>query len=249
MFMIDLPLDAARLLRFAHHQGHRQSAGEDFGYAAHAWLSATLGDRAPRPFRLLENRNGLRMLGYASHPIEELSDHAQLFAEPNALAVCQWAEAASKAMPDHWQSGQRLGFEARACPISRAERERDVYLIAISRAEVDGTEAPSRPQVYVEWLRRQLAKDGAAQLAKDGTADSPAQAIDLIGFQRVRSRRIDRASGSHKPRSIERPDALFSGELTIDDSGAFARLLARGIGRHRAFGFGMLLLRPPRQTR
>jgi CRISPR system Cascade subunit CasE len=26
---------------------------------------------------------------------------------------------------------------------------------------------------------------------------------------------------------------------------AFRALLARGVGRHRAFGFGMLLLRPP----
>lgn len=241
MLMIDLPLDAPRLMRFAHRQGHGQSAGEDFGYAAHAWLTATLGDRAPRPFRLLENRNGLRMLGYANHPIETLRDHAQIFAEPSALAVCQWADAASKAMPDHWQSGQRLGFEARVCPISRAERERDVYLVAISRAEVAGTEAPSRPQVYVEWLGRQLAKDGAAHLAT--------QAVDLIGFERVRSRRIDRASGSRKHRSIEHPDALFAGELTIDHPGSFAALLARGIGRHRAFGFGMLLLRPPRQTR
>jgi len=31
----------------------------------------------------------------------------------------------------------------------------------------------------------------------------------------------------------------------VRDPTGFAALLARGVGRHRAFGFGMLLLRPP----
>jgi len=35
-----------------------------------------------------------------------------------------------------------------------------------------------------------------------------------------------------------------TGVLQVRDSAAFAALLARGIGRHRAFGFGMLLLKP-----
>ncbi|MEE8524028.1 MAG: type I-E CRISPR-associated protein Cas6/Cse3/CasE [Thermoanaerobaculia bacterium] len=43
----------------------------------------------------------------------------------------------------------------------------------------------------------------------------------------------------------ERPDALLTGTLEVTDPDAFATLLARGVGRHRAFGFGMLLLRPP----
>lgn len=240
MFMIDLPLDAARLMRFAHRQGHGQLADDDFGYAAHAWLAAALGELAPKPFRLLENRQGLRMLGYAGQPIDALCDHAQTFAEPDALNVCEWSAAAGKSMPADWQTGRRLGFEVRACPVSRAERERDIYLVAVSRAQGAGTEAPSRPQVYSEWLVRQLTKEGAARVNQ--------AALNLTGFQRVRSQRLSHASEGAKRRAVERPDALFAGELTIEDPDAFARLLARGVGRHRAFGFGMLLLRPPRQT-
>jgi CRISPR system Cascade subunit CasE len=42
-----------------------------------------------------------------------------------------------------------------------------------------------------------------------------------------------------------RPDATFRGTLRVDDPARFAAAaLARGVGRHRAFGFGMLLLRP-----
>lgn len=241
MFMIDLPLDAARLMGFAHRQGHGLAAGEDFGYAAHAWLAATLGDLAPKPFRLMENRHGLRMLGYAQQPVEALIEHARAFAEPDAANVCDWSTAAGKAMPGIWQTERRLGFELRACPVSRAERERDVYLVAVSRAEEAGMEAPSRPHVYVEWLGNQLAKDGAAKVVGN--------TVDLIGFQRIRSHRLAHAASGTKRQIVERPDALFSGELTIGNPDAFAHLMSRGIGRHRAFGFGMLLLRPPRQAR
>lgn len=240
MFMIDLPLDAARLMRFAHRQGHGLAAGEDFGYAAHAWLAATLSDLAPKPFRLIENRHGLRMLGYTEQPINVLIEHARTFAEPDAANVCDWSSAAGKAMPNTWQRGRQLGFELRACPVSRAERERDIYLVAVSRAEEAEMEAPSRPQVYAEWLDSQFSKDNAGKIAGN--------AIDLIGFQRIRSQRLARTASSTKRLIVERPDALFSGEITIGNPEAFARLLTRGIGRHRAFGFGMLLLRPPRQT-
>ena len=41
-------------------------------------------------------------------------------------------------------------------------------------------------------------------------------------------------------------NGTVEGTLTVGDPDAFSRLLARGIGRHRAFGFGMLLLRPAR---
>ncbi|WP_083761830.1 type I-E CRISPR-associated protein Cas6/Cse3/CasE [Alkalilimnicola ehrlichii MLHE-1] len=43
---------------------------------------------------------------------------------------------------------------------------------------------------------------------------------------------------------LVRPDALVTGRLTVRDPDTFATLVARGVGRHRAFGFGMLLLRP-----
>lgn len=237
MFMIDLPLDAAKLMRFAWSQGHGRMADEDFGYATHAWLAATLGGIGPKPFRLLENRNGLRLLGYTDLPLDALVDHARVYADPAAFEVCNWSVGAGKTMPNGWNVGRRLGFEVRACPISRAERERDVFLVAISRAEAEGGEAPSRPQIYADWLARQLKTDNAAE--------PDTNTLRLIGFRRVRGQRNAHANGSAKQHGVERPDALFSGELTVRDPAAFVRLLARGVGRHRAFGFGMLLLRPP----
>lgn len=241
MYMIDLPLDAAALTRFAWRQGHagngRTPSDEDFGYAAHAWLAAALGEKAPRPFRLMETRAGLRLLGYSKDSLEGLARQAREFALPDAFDVCHWLAAGGKEMPAVWTSGRRLGFELRACPVIRGERERDVYLTEVDQAKMAGRDPASRLQVYAQWLLRQFERDCAAHA-------NPA-AISLIGFRRVRTLRQSRSGQSPRRQSIERPDALLSGELTVQDPESFARLLERGVGRHRAFGFGMLLLRPP----
>ncbi len=66
----------------------------------------------------------------------------------------------------------------------------------------------------------------------------------ITGFRRVKVLRKDRSKGKSINRDVERPDVIFSGELIILRPEQFSDLLKRGVGRHRAFGFGMLLLRP-----
>lgn len=240
MYMIDLPLDSAALMRFAWRQGHagsRSQIDEDHGYAAHAWLAAALGAHMPRPFRLMETRCGLRLLGYGSKDVATLLQHALDFALPDALAVCDWSAAADKEMPTGWTAGRRLGFEVRVCPVIRGERERDLYLVEVDQAKAESREPASRAEVYVRWLESQLEREGAAHPV--------AATVNLIGFRRVRTMRRSRAGQSPRRQVVERPDALITGELLVGDPDRFGRLLTRGIGRHRAFGFGMLLLRPP----
>jgi CRISPR system Cascade subunit CasE len=67
----------------------------------------------------------------------------------------------------------------------------------------------------------------------------------LKAFRLARVSRRTKAD-EEGPRSLHHamgPDATFTGLLAVGNPEAFAGLLARGIGRHRAFGFGMLLLR------
>ena len=40
------------------------------------------------------------------------------------------------------------------------------------------------------------------------------------------------------------PDLSVRGELQVQDAAAFDGLLARGLGRHRSFGYGCLLIAP-----
>ena len=87
-----------------------------------------------------------------------------------------------------------------------------------------------REQVYAEWLSAKMTRSGGASLDVEATK--------LVSFQRTQSVR------KLHTRHSEGPDAVMRGTLTVADPAAFAALLARGIGRHRAYGYGMLLLRP-----
>ena len=67
LFMISLHMDPAKLVRYAHEHDINRQRDEDFGYATHAWLTAYFGQYSPKPFRLIEQKNGiLRLLGNSS---------------------------------------------------------------------------------------------------------------------------------------------------------------------------------------
>jgi CRISPR system Cascade subunit CasE len=235
--MIDLPLDGGRLIRFAAAQGHR-GIDEDYGYCAHAWLTGTLHELAPRSFRLIDKRGRLQLLGYTNDGIDALRQHATAFALPAAYEVCDWAAAASKPMPvEAFRSGRALGFEVRACPIVRGEKgERDAFLAELDWAEAHRESPKGRSDVLIRWLRQRMLATEAVAI----------ESVTLVGLQRVRGMRKSLLSTGAKRVHIERPDALFCGVLRIVEQSKFVTLLMRGVGRHRAFGYGMLLLRPTR---
>jgi CRISPR system Cascade subunit CasE len=203
---------------------------ETLGYTLHAWLTALFGAHAPKPFRYFERRQEL--LAYAKEDAATLIAHAQAFATPQAWAALDADGVASKPMPASWRAGQRLRVEVLACPVSRqGDDEKDVYLRALDRS---GQDTPARGEVYQAWFARQSAS--ALQFER----------VELLGMtSRVRLLRRAR-NGTNRLRVVERPEALFAAEAVIADPERFQVLLARGIGRHRAFGFGMILLSPPR---
>ena len=106
----------------------------------------------------------------------------------------------------------------------------DAFLLD-SEQRPPGEMQRSREEVYRDWLERQLQTHGAARLEE----------ARLRSFRRTRVLRK-----LHGPYS-EGPDAVMQGVLTITDGDAFASLLARGVGRHRAYGYGMMLLRCKRR--
>lgn len=237
MHMIDLRLKPDRLVAHAQMHGHNRAQDEDLGYAVHSWLRAALGELAPRTFRLIEQRDGaLRLLGYGRADAEALRTHVRQFAPPLAVAVCDWAGAASKAFGDiAWRQGQALAFEVRTCPVVRGKQgERDAFL---AQLPADDEPTPnSRAEVYREWLCSKLR----------GVASLDNETFRLKAFRLVSTWRQGCVAGERNRagRRIVRPDALLSGRLTVQEPEAFRTLLHNGLGRHRAFGFGMLLLRP-----
>ncbi|MCF7979080.1 MAG: type I-E CRISPR-associated protein Cas6/Cse3/CasE [Chromatiaceae bacterium] len=212
----------------------------DVGYAFHALLSAAFGALAPKPFRYLGAKQGL--LAYTDQPLEVLSEQAML-ATPDVAQALGLDTLAVRAFPQDWREDQPLAFEVRLRPILRAKdgRERDVFLHAVESSASSGSPASStadsnREAVYADWLERQLSAQGAASLVRAG--------MEAFRLSRVIRQGAANTSGKRHASTVMGPDAVFNGLLRVGDSGAFNQMLQRGIGRHRAFGFGMLLLKP-----
>ena len=256
LHMIRADIDA---LQFRRWMGSRRLVDDD--HAMHCLLKESFGDFhtqetpdgiAPQPFRLMlprDNRRGA-LYGYSPAHADRLREAASILACPLQERAMPLSGIDSKPMPSEWQPGKRLGFEIRIRPIVRPTRNAGQRACDGSgqtlphhrpRKECDafqyeavkhpkGKMKRSREAVYRDWLQARFEHKGGAILDVSSTK--------LVSFRRTRAFRKQHS------RHSEGPDALMRGELEITDSDKFANLLTGGIGRHKAYGYGMLLLRP-----
>lgn len=214
----------------------------DLGYALHALLHAAFGEQAPQPFRYLDGEQGL--LAYTRLDAAELVQLVAL-ADPGVAAalglgqIRQHGGMNVRSFPTQWAVGHTLGFEVRVRPIIRegkTGRERDAFLAAAEKA---GESRLDRGEVYVQWLRELLVRQGGAELV-----DASVSRYQLLGVTRKRQK--SSSDDVRHSRLVSGPDVVLTGQLRVTDSQAFSQLIAQGVGRHRAFGFGLLLLRSTR---
>jgi CRISPR system Cascade subunit CasE len=232
--LIHLRPNLNRLLPWAQRQGLIPDRGQgDLGYAFHAALKAAFADLAPQPFSY---RAGQGLLAYSTQA--EAMRAAVALATPEVAdilgldATSQSPGLLIRPFPKSWKAGQMLSFEVRARPVVRKDdKELDAFLSAVQRMP---DTVLSREAVYADWLKRQF--EGAAELHEVGMTEFKLSAVLRRGALQT--------EGARPKRPVQGPDSVFTGVLQVRDSDAFAALVARGIGRHRAFGFGMLLLKP-----
>ena len=241
LYLLHTQPDPQRLAAWAARHRLLDSQG-DLGYAIHALLHAAFGKQAPQPFRYLDAEQGL--LAYTRLSAAELAKHAAL-ADPDAAdalglgQTLHHAGMSARPFPTQWAAGHALGFEVRVRPIIRegkTGRERDAFLAAIEKS---GDSELDRSEVYIQWLHDLLARQGGAELV-----DATVTRYQQLGVTR-KSQKSSSDDARHS-RLVSGPDAVLAGQLRIIDPHAFAQLLASGVGRHRAFGFGLLLLRSAR---
>ena len=246
LHLVHAPVDMNAFHRWSRERGLVRDKSFDAGYALHILLSGMFGKAVLQPFRLFasDRRRGAGLYAYADADREALSSIAAAPAPPDSLAVLDPTSLRAKPMPARFRAEQRLGFDVRVRPVRRSQwdvtvlpagtglsrgSEVDAFLRRARDGRSTGENAASREQVYAEWLGERC---GAAV---------------RIGPCRLAAFRLDRAvrGDGLGPKG---PDATLHGVLTVRDPAAFARLVRRGIGRHTAYGYGMLLLRPPGRT-
>ena len=257
--MIHVPFDMRAFHRWAGEHGLVRRGAFDNGFALHVLLSGLFGRAAMQPFRLFasERRRAASLYAYTDVDGGSLQRTARDVGTPDCLSVLDPAKLRSKAVPEIFEPGRRLGFDVRVRPVWRLRcnlrdpqsgrvlspgAELDAFRVAAIRRFPDGwnvklgngspegggTMRGKRDEIYAEWLVERL----------DGAASVESGECRLAAFQRSRT---VRGNGS----GPEGPDATLHGTLTVRDADAFARLLRKGVGRHKAYGYGMLLLRPP----
>jgi CRISPR system Cascade subunit CasE len=244
LYLLHTQPDPQRLAAWAARRGLLAAQG-DFGYALHGLLAAAFGDLAPRPFRYLDAAQGL--LAYTSRGADDLLRQAALAPEDVATALGLGATAHQPGLrvrefPTHWPGGHVLDFEVRVRPVIREAgtgHERDAFLATVEKKSPADTPLrdTSREEVYVGWLRDQFARQSGAELLVARLAN-----FRLLPVLRQTQPGSD--GEARRKRPVGGPDAVLAGSLRVADAPAFAQWLARGVGRHRAFGFGLLLLRP-----
>ena len=269
--MLHLPLDLPAIMTAGReHDLVRVDWAADLGYLVHALLARLFDGEPPRPFDVQPaGADGRRVnvLAYTSAEAEAKLQRAKSSSDTAAANAVDWSRVGLKPMP-MLEAGRELGFRVRVCPTIRVGKqhpagfghgaELDPYqnllfrelaargVDAEDRAARDEVAAalPTREEIYRQWLAERLGE--AAELREAGLT---ALADARLWRRGVPSEGASRRMHGHPRRRgkgavIGRRDAVFEGTLRITDAAAFTSLLARGVGRHRAFGFGMLLLRP-----
>lgn len=236
LHLIHLPIAPRGFAHWAKGRGFGPRGTQDDGAALHTLLSGLFGKGVLQPFRLFgPDRGDWSLYAYADRDAPALLDIARMAATPDMLEAAMLDRLRAKRMPEA-RAGQRLGFDLRLRPVRRwtqgdRVRERDAFVTEALRDHGDdphgmAAAGRSREAVYRDWLAQRLPG-----------ATLEMETVRLVRFQRQRVLR--------EGRGIEGPDATMQGTLIVTEPDAFARGLTLGIGRHRAYGYGMLMLRPP----
>lgn len=211
----------------------------DLGYASHALIASLPKACGIKVFSYEEKSGFMEFLAYSQICLESFS--------MSKHSLGDLLEIQSTALPSLLRKGQKVTFRLQACPTIRQKclenrnkhRERDAFLVAVERYKKLGlpeAQVPSREEVYKEWLINKLSAMKDLYLSR----------VTIQQFHLPKLQRRDRSAQTknHYGRSflkgIRYPIVTFEGELLIENEESFEILLRNGIGRHKAFGLGML---------
>ena len=212
--------------------------------AAHAWASGPYAEHQWL-WKLFAAPEGTpRDFLYRRRDVDGLPRFYLLSQRPPQLRHEAWRVQTTVYEPTV-QAGDRLRFELRANPTishkgAKHSKRHDVVMDAKRQLLAarglqrwgdwkDGADKPSHydlvQQHCTAWLERRAEANG---FEIDGDA------LCVEGYEQH----------EHKRGALRYTSVDFSGELTVTDASAFNAVLRKGLGHAKAFGCGLVLVRP-----
>ena len=209
-------------------------------HAFHCLITEVMGEYAPKPFKTLmpPDHSLITILGYTEADADQLRHAIDTYAHPEQFRIIEPETIFTKPMPasHEWEKESKLGFDLRIRPttrftdvVSRKHHEIDAYSAHIN-SNVANPAQLTPEQVYIIWLSKRLEANLAVELDSVNT-----KVISVVPSKSLRKGKDHFSTGA---------DVRIKGNLTIKNPAKFHRLLKAGIGRHKAYGYGMLLLSP-----
>jgi CRISPR system Cascade subunit CasE len=229
VFLAQVPVDFVGAVR--HLKAFLQpSALEDESLILKSILWEAFSGGALRPWAIHAQRGPTTtIVGYTRADAEELNKRRSL-ALPSVQAAV--GEAIAVPLPS-LSASERYRFSICFVPTIRVTKaegrrygERDAFL---AKADTAGKDAGlKRDDVYRDYLAERLA--GAS--------------IEASRLVRFRLRRLMRPKEDRSVSGKTMPEAIVEGDLRVDDPAKLIEAIGAGVGRQRAYGFGMLRLQP-----
>lgn len=139
----------------------------------------------------------------------------------------------SKPYAPNIQNGQRFGFALRANPtkaikVEGSEKSKRIDVLMHAKKQKGEKLSPEeREEIGLDWLAQKLAREGA-KLEKDY--------CQIMQYSQIKLPK------KNENATISVIDV--EGVIEVTDANIFSNALLRGIGHGKAFGLGLLLLRP-----
>ena len=214
--------------------------------AEHEWLSKLLDGTSLAPpdflFRRCDLNGAVRFL--------------VLSIKAPAFESLDW-QVTTRGYAPKFASGARLRFELRANPIVTETRDgksqrQDVVMREKARLLAErglnrwddwrAADKPELPKLVQQtcgaWMQARAARHGI---------EVHSEGLTACGYQQYDEddSRIQTCRSSRQDSGVQFSTVDISGELTVVDPVTFGFALTKGIGRAKAFGCGLLLLRGP----
>ncbi|MEH2920672.1 type I-E CRISPR-associated protein Cas6/Cse3/CasE [Samsonia erythrinae] len=188
------------------------------GYASHQWLWQLFPEQQQRSFLFREQAHETKSLFYLLSEQEPQVNH-NLF------------QVETKPYRPQWHNGMALAFSLRANPVVTREGKRsDVLMDASHQGKVAGLAGAEL------WRhQQQRAHDWLVRQGENGGFSVSGCRVD--GYQRHRLNKPGQAS------AIMFSSVDYDGVLHITDVERFAIAVRQGLGKSKALGCGLLLLK------